>query len=167
MKGVLPTSNTDPFFPSDIQTKINFGRHRHSTWYSDFQIYNWHYEIFWVDIWHSAPLSWAPILYTLSFNWSSILIAYSVRLFRAHFCHRCESTSQILKINFGYKWWWPNALMTHTWILKLVWQSTGGLKYKWSNLPILNFCRYADIWALPIFSSGKLLAELGTINFFH
>ena len=32
MKGVLPTPDTGPFFPSDtdIQTKINFSRHRHS-----------------------------------------------------------------------------------------------------------------------------------------
>ncbi len=32
MKGVLPTCDTGPFFPSDtdIQTEINFGRHQHS-----------------------------------------------------------------------------------------------------------------------------------------
>ncbi len=32
MKGVFPTPNTEPFFPSDtdIQSKVNVAKHRHS-----------------------------------------------------------------------------------------------------------------------------------------
>ncbi len=78
MKGVYPTPDTSPFFPSDteIQTYINVGRHRHSgllvrhstlhsARHSHCQADAGHYRKFRVDTRHSDPPSWALLLWTL------------------------------------------------------------------------------------------------------